>query len=76
MAFQAYAGKHGNATRDTAHEAAAAFFSQFPKARKCDISEGVVNGNFFTVTYSTSPERRSRHFKDVTRKTMDTLPKD
>ena len=71
MAFQAHA-KGDCCTRETARDAASAFFELFPNRRKCNVIEGKVNGAFFTVEYS--PNARPRSFKDVTKKTLDTLP--
>lgn len=69
-AFQAY-GTQGRITKPTAREAAVAYFEAHPKSRKCNVVEGIDDGNFFTVAYG----RRSqgewpKSYKDVTRKTM------
>ena len=73
MAFQAYAS--GDCcTRETAREAATEFFTQFPKRRKCNVTEGKIDGNFFVVAMSSDPKVRGRSFKDVTKKMVDTLP--
>ena len=73
MAFRAYAS--GDCcTRETAREAATEFFAQFPKRRKCNVTEGKIDGNFFVVAMSSDPKVRGRSFKDVTKKMVDTLP--
>ena len=73
MAFRAYAS--GDCcTRETAREAATEFFAQFTKRRKCNVTEGKIDGNFFVVAMSSDPTVRGRSFKDVTKKMVDTLP--
>ena len=75
MAFQAYAS--GDCcTRETAREAATEFFAQFPNRRKCNVTEGKIEGDFFVVALSSNPKVRGRSFKDVTKKMVDTLPTD
>lgn len=72
-AFQAY-GNAGKVTRATAKEAAVAYFETFPKSRKCDVTEGTVDGNFFTVRYGRASEGDwPQSFKDVTKKQAATL---
>ena len=73
MAFQAYASGD-RCTRETAREAATEFFAQFPNRRKCNVTEGKIDGNFFVVAMSSDPKVRGRSFKDVTKKMVDTLP--
>lgn len=70
-AFQAYANQN-RATAATPREAAAKFFTDFPTKRKCDVTEGTLDGNFFTVTYNRSKMPLS--FKDVTKKKVGDLP--
>lgn len=73
-AFQAYS-KHGKILAVTPRLAALAFFKHFPKARKCNIIEGEKDGVFFTVRYGrASAGEWPQSFKDVTKKTIDTLP--
>jgi len=73
-AYKAYS-KHGHVTADTPRDAAQVFFNTFPSARKCDIVEGEHNGDFFTVTYGrASLGEWPRQYKDVTKKTVSTLP--
>ena len=71
-AYQAYAAGGFCVTRSSARLAAVAFFEGFPTKRKCNVSEGVVDGDFFYVTYKAgaTPER----WVDVTKKTLHTLP--
>jgi hypothetical protein len=68
-AFQAYS-KHGNVVRDTPRKAAHDFFLTFPKARKCNVSEGEVDGQYFITVMSQSTQR----YRDVTKATVCTLP--
>lgn len=73
--FQAYAKNHGNRVADTPRQAAKDFFAHNPKARKCNVIQGVANGIFFTVTYGRASKGEwPESYKDVTRKTLDTLP--
>jgi hypothetical protein len=68
--FQAY-GNGSNQCADNPQQAAAAFFAQNPKARKCNIIEGKTDGHFFTVAYGRkSTGDWPRSYKDVTRKTV------
>jgi len=46
--FKAF-GKTGTACGATAKEAALNYFEKFPTSRKCDVSEGVQYGPFFTL---------------------------
>lgn len=66
--FQAYAKGHEKVYGDTPYSAQKAFFLANPKARKCNITEGETDGDFFVVSYS--PGKCPRWFKDVTRKTV------
>lgn len=66
--FQAYAKGHKTVYGDTPRLAQGSFFLVNPKARKCNITEGDVDGGFFVVSYS--PGKWPRSFKDVTRKTV------
>ena len=55
--------------------AALAFFSKFPEKRKCNISEGDLNGNFFMVSYGRKSDGEwPRSWKDITKKLIYTLP--
>lgn len=71
-AFQAYATGGFCVTCSSARLAAVAFFEKFPTKRKCNITGGVLDDNFFCVTYKAGamPER----WVDVTKKTLHTLP--
>lgn len=74
MAFQAY-GNGSTVTRGTARGAAEAFFKENPTKRKCNVIEGEVNGNFFTVTYGRKSDGQwPQSFKDVTKKQVQDLP--
>ena len=76
-AYQAYSSIHGNVTADTAKQAALLFFEKFPKARKCNIVQGTTDGRFFTVTYGrASTGEWPESYKDITRKTIDTIKGD
>lgn len=72
-AFQAY-GPAGKVTRDTAKQAAVAYFETFPRSRKCDVIEGTVDGHFFTIRYGRASEGDwPQSYKDVTKKQAATL---
>jgi hypothetical protein len=72
-AYQAYSN-HGRVTADTAKQAANLFFATFPKARKCDVIEGKVEGSFFVVAYGRASEGKwPESFKGVTKKTVEEL---
>lgn len=74
-AFQAYSTGGFKATAETARKAADKFFADFPTKRKCNVIEGKVDGHFFTVTYGQrSKGEWPMSFKDVTKKTVSTLP--
>lgn len=66
--FQAYAKGHKTAYGATPRVAQGSFFLVNPKARKCNIIEGEIDGKFFVVSFSAGKSPRS--FKDVTRKTV------
>lgn len=70
-AWQAY-GPAGRVTStDDPQAAQRLFFATFPKARKCNIVEGDVDGSFFTVTYGRySAGEWPRNWKDVTKNTL------
>lgn len=73
--YQAHAKNYGNVTRNTPRQAAQDFFDKHPKARKCNVTEGVEDGIFFTVTYGRASEGQwPQSWKDVTKKTVDMLP--
>lgn len=73
-AFRAYGADCG-VTAETAQEAAKLFFEKFPNKRKCDVVEGTKDGHFFTVRYGRkSTGDWPQSFKDVTKKTVSTLP--
>jgi hypothetical protein len=66
-AFQA-SSKHGNVVRNTARQAAIAFFFQFPTARTCTVREGEIAGELFIYSYG------CKRYPDVSRKNMMDLP--
>jgi len=66
--FQAYAKGHKKVYGATPRVAQGSFFLVNPKARKCNIIEGEIDGKFFVVSFSAG--KRTRSFKDVTRKTV------
>ena len=41
-------GNAGHVTRETAKEAAIAYFEEFPKSRKCNIIQGEIEGEFLS----------------------------
>lgn len=72
-AFQA-TGKAGSVVRQTAREAAVAYFESFPTSRKCNVVEGHTDGPFFVITYGRKSEGKwPLSFKDVTKKQAHTL---
>jgi len=73
-AFQAY-GTGCNAVSATPRAAALKFFGMFPTKRKCDVTEGDLDGNFFTISYGRKSEGKwPQQFKDITKKLIHTLP--
>ena len=74
-AYQAYS-KHGSVTELTPKQAAQVFFSHFPSARKCNITQGETDGQFFTVTYGNrfSNCGMPESWKDVSKKQVNDLP--
>ena len=73
-AFQAYRDG-GTVTASSARKAAAEFFKRFPSKRKCNVMEGSIDGQFFTVFYGrTSEGDWPQSYRDVTKKTMIELP--
>lgn len=72
--YQAY-GMAGSVVDATPRRAAAAYFSNYPKSRKCDVIEGVQDGHFFTVTYGKASEGKwPSSYKGVTKGTLNELP--
>lgn len=73
-AYQAYAS-NCTATAETPRAAAIKFFADFPNKRKCNITEGETDGRFFTVRYGRKSEGDwPQSWKDITKKTANTLP--
>lgn len=74
-AYQAYS-KHGSITETTPKLAAETFFSRFPSARKCNITQGETDGYFFTVKYGNrhSSCGMPESWKDITKKQANELP--
>lgn len=73
-AFQAHA-KGSTAVAATPRAAAAKFFERYPDRRKCSVIEGEENGPFFTVRYGRkSAGEWPQSWKDITKKTVETLP--
>lgn len=73
-AYQAHANGC-TVTRDTPRAAAISFFETFPNKRKCNVVEGKTDGNFFVVSYGRpSLGQWPSSWRDVTKKTADTLP--
>lgn len=46
-------------------DAATEFFNKWPTKRKCDISEGTIDGHFFTVAYG---RNAGKHWTGITKK--------
>lgn len=72
-AFQAYADG-ARVTAETPRAAAVKFFATFPNRRKCNVTEGEVDGAFFTVRLSLVANGGSRLWKDVRKSQAPTLP--
>jgi hypothetical protein len=73
-AFQAYANGC-TVTASSARKAAQKFFETFKGKRKCNVTEGTVDGPFFTVVYGRASDGEwPQRFTDVTKKTIETLP--
>jgi hypothetical protein len=74
IGFKAYS-KQGNMVAETPRKAAMKFFAAFPTARKCDVIQGKNEGDFFVVSYGRISEGNwPASYKDITKKTLDTLP--
>ena len=73
-AFQAHA-TGATVTALTARAAARKFFERFPTRRKCNVIEGTVDGPFFSIRYGRkSAGEWPQSWRDVTKKTVETLP--
>ena len=73
-AFQAYASGC-TVTARSARKAAQLFFGTYPNKRKCNVTEGAVDGVFFCVTYGRKSDGEwPQSFRDVTKKSVDALP--
>lgn len=71
--FKAY-GNAGTVYADTAKQAAIDYFEKFPKSRKCNITQGKLEGEFFVVAYGrASLGQWPKSYKDITKKTMLTI---
>ena len=74
-AFQAYATGCTVVSTESPKAAAIEFFSKNPTKRKCNVTQGALEGHFFVVKYGRVSEGEwPQSFKDVTRKTMMALP--
>lgn len=72
--YQAYA-KGCRVTACTPRQAAEQFFQRHPERRKCNVTEGRVDGMFFVTTYGRAADGEwSQRWADVTKKTAGTLP--
>lgn len=76
IAFQAYAAsKYRHVTADTPRAAAEKFFSENPRAKKCEIIEGTYDGAFFTRAIRMNTKGQpARSFRDVTKAKIAELP--
>lgn len=68
--FKAF-GKSGTATGHSVKTAALAYFEKFPKSRKCDVREGVQDGQFFTLSLSVGC--KSSTIYGITKKQADAM---
>ena len=74
-AYQAYAAGGFRVTAETAKRAAKLFFDTYPNKRKCNVVQGEVDGRFFIVSYGRDSEGKCpASFKNVSKKSMDSLP--
>lgn len=74
-AYQAYAAGGFAVTRETPQKAARAFFERFPGKRKCNITEGTVDGECFSVRYGRkSAGEWPASWRDITKKQVALLP--
>jgi hypothetical protein len=74
-AYQAYATDAKNVTAATPRKAAVAFFEANPGKRKCNVTQGDLEGHFFVVTYGRKKEGDPpTSWKDVTKKTLQDIP--
>ena len=71
-AYQAYA-TGACVTSDTPSNAALEFFETFPNKRKCTVTEGHVDGQFFVRTFNLREGRSPRRWENVTKKMAPTL---
>lgn len=69
-AYQAYSHEF-RVTAETPRKAAEQFFENYPAKRKCDVTEGEIDGNFFRVAFGRNASQR---YVDVTKKTLVDLP--
>jgi hypothetical protein len=72
-AFRAYA-KGQSVTALTARAAAGKFFRTYPARRKCNVTEGEIDGAFFVTKFTIGKGERPQSWSDVTKKTVETLP--
>lgn len=74
-AYRATGVDNRGVTGSTPREAARKFFEANPTKRKCNITEGMTDGHFFQVAFSLRADgRKPERWKDVTKKTAETLP--
>jgi len=64
-------GPAGHVTRDTPRAAALAYFQCFPRARKCTVLRGEVDGAFFVLRITREPNLA---WRNVTKAGVATLP--
>lgn len=64
-------GNGSSTIADTPRGAAINYFNRNPKTRKCYVIQGTYDGLFFTVNFG---RVRPKFWKDVTKRTADTLP--
>lgn len=72
-AFQAF-GTQGCVTAATARDAAEQFFQKYPKCRKCDVVEGLHDGECFTRVVRLNAPQRTASYSNITKKTAADLP--
>jgi hypothetical protein len=74
-AYRASAKDGSAITKESPRAAALAFFERFPDKRKCNVTEGEIDGAFFVVKIGrlSNPSWPSR-WENVTKKTAPGLP--
>lgn len=73
-AFRAYAKNYTSIIAENPRKAAVDFFDSNPAARKCNITEGELDGDAFIVRLSVLSAQRLQSWKDVRKSMTHILP--